>query len=85
MSVLGALSDLPIDDPRIYVEFTAIKDTVLEMSKVSQVVPSLSSGQCLLNSIIGQILGSFHNGPRSTLASDCSGICEPGVPTNLWH
>lgn len=34
MSVLGALSDLPTDDPRILVEFTAIKDTVLEMSKV---------------------------------------------------
>ena len=33
MSVLGALSDLPADDPYIHGEFMAIKDTVLEMSK----------------------------------------------------
>ncbi|MCJ1270284.1 hypothetical protein MMC22_010180 [Lobaria immixta] len=30
LSVLGALSDLPLDDPYIFSEFTAIKDTVLE-------------------------------------------------------
>lgn len=33
LNVLGALGDLPIDDPYIYSEFTAIKDTVLEMSR----------------------------------------------------
>lgn len=33
LSVLGALSDLPSDDPYIQTEFSAIKDTVLEMSK----------------------------------------------------
>ncbi|KAL9133312.1 MAG: hypothetical protein Q9175_005506 [Cornicularia normoerica] len=32
MSVLSALSGLPPDDPYVYGEFTAIKDTVLEMS-----------------------------------------------------
>ena len=37
MSVLGALSDLPVDDSRILVEFTAIKDTVLEISKVASI------------------------------------------------
>ncbi|KAL2045291.1 hypothetical protein N7G274_002374 [Stereocaulon virgatum] len=35
LSVLSALSDLPSDDPYVYGEFTAIKDTVLEMSKGS--------------------------------------------------
>lgn len=30
LSVLGALSDLPLDDPYIFSEFAAIKDTVLE-------------------------------------------------------
>ena len=35
LSVLGALSDLPSDDPYIYGEFSAIKDTVLEMSSAS--------------------------------------------------
>lgn len=35
MNVLAALSDLPVDDPYISSEFTAIKDTVLEMSKGS--------------------------------------------------
>ena len=35
LSVLGALSDLPTDDPYIESEFHAIKDTVLEMSKGS--------------------------------------------------
>lgn len=30
LSVLGALNDLPFDDPYIHAEFTAIKDTVLE-------------------------------------------------------
>lgn len=34
-TVLAALSDLPADDPYIQTEFTAIKDTVLEMSKGS--------------------------------------------------
>lgn len=33
LSVLGALSDLPLDDPYIFSEFTAIKDTVLENSQ----------------------------------------------------
>lgn len=33
MSVLGALSALPSDDPYIHTEFAAIKDTVLEMSQ----------------------------------------------------
>jgi len=33
LSVLGALSDLPYDDPYIHAEFTAIKDTVLEMQQ----------------------------------------------------
>ena len=33
MDVLCALSDLPADDPYILSEFTAIKDTVLEMKK----------------------------------------------------
>jgi MFS family permease len=33
MSVLGALSDLPTDDHYILSEFTAIKDTVLEMQE----------------------------------------------------
>ena len=32
LSVLGALSDLPSDDPYIHGEFSAIKDTVLEMA-----------------------------------------------------
>ena len=31
--VLGALSDLPYDDPYIHGEFSAIKDTVIEMSR----------------------------------------------------
>lgn len=35
MNVLAALSDLPPDDPYISSEFTAIKDTVLEMSRGS--------------------------------------------------
>ena len=35
MTVLAALSDLPSDDPYIQSEFSAIKDTVLEMSKGS--------------------------------------------------
>lgn len=35
VTVLAALSDLPSDDQRIRSEFTAIKDTVLEMSKGS--------------------------------------------------
>ncbi|KAL8828921.1 MAG: hypothetical protein Q9191_002312 [Dirinaria sp. TL-2023a] len=35
VNVLAALSDLPPDDPYINSEFTAIKDTVLEMSKGS--------------------------------------------------
>ena len=35
LSVLGALSDLPPDNPYIYGEFSAIKDTVLEMSSTS--------------------------------------------------
>lgn len=30
MTVLGALSDLPVEDPYIASEFTAIKDTVLD-------------------------------------------------------
>lgn len=33
MSVLSALSDLPPDDPYVHGEFSAIKDTVLEMSQ----------------------------------------------------
>ncbi|WEW57691.1 hypothetical protein PRK78_003158 [Emydomyces testavorans] len=33
MNVLGALSDLPSDDPYIHTEFSAIKETVREMSK----------------------------------------------------
>ncbi|EAS35286.3 sugar porter (SP) family MFS transporter [Coccidioides immitis RS] len=33
LRVLGALSDLPTDDPFIHSEFSAIKDTVLEMAK----------------------------------------------------
>ena len=33
MNVLAALSDLPLDDSYISSEFTAIKDTVLEMSR----------------------------------------------------
>ena len=33
LSVLGALSDLPPDDPYIHGEFSAIKDTVLEMAR----------------------------------------------------
>lgn len=33
LNVLGALSDLPLDDPYILNEFSAIKDTVLEMSQ----------------------------------------------------
>ena len=33
LSVLGALSDLPSDDPYIHGEFSAIKDTVLEMTQ----------------------------------------------------
>jgi hypothetical protein len=33
MSVLGALSDLPPDDRYVHIEFTAIKDTVLEMQQ----------------------------------------------------
>ncbi|MCJ1353731.1 MAG: hypothetical protein MMC33_003718 [Icmadophila ericetorum] len=33
LSVLSALTDLPADDPYIHGEFTAIKDTVLEVSK----------------------------------------------------
>ena len=33
LSVLGALSDLPSDDPYIHGEFSAIKDTVLEMAE----------------------------------------------------
>ncbi|KAL9066973.1 MAG: hypothetical protein Q9161_007217 [Pseudevernia consocians] len=33
MSVLSALCDLPPDDPYVHGEFSAIKDTVLEMSK----------------------------------------------------
>lgn len=35
MNVLTALHDLPADDPFILTEFTAIKDTVLEMKKSS--------------------------------------------------
>ena len=35
MTVLAALSDLPSDDQYIQSEFSAIKDTVLEMSKGS--------------------------------------------------
>lgn len=35
MSVLGALSDLPSDDPYIHSEFAAIKDTVLEMKETT--------------------------------------------------
>ncbi|MCJ1259265.1 hypothetical protein MMC24_007101 [Lignoscripta atroalba] len=35
LSVLGALSGLPSDDPYIHGEFTAIKDTVLEMAQGS--------------------------------------------------
>lgn len=35
VNVLSALSNLPIDDPYVSSEFTAIKDTVLEMSKGS--------------------------------------------------
>lgn len=31
--MLGALSELPFDDPYIFSEFTAIKDTVLENSQ----------------------------------------------------
>jgi len=33
LSVLGALSDLPSEDPYVHAEFTAIKDTVLEMQQ----------------------------------------------------
>ncbi|KAL9128953.1 MAG: hypothetical protein Q9217_002469 [Psora testacea] len=33
LSVLSALSDLPTDNPYIHTEFTAIKDTVLEMQQ----------------------------------------------------
>lgn len=33
LTVLGALSDLPVDDSYIHGEFMAIKDTVLEMSQ----------------------------------------------------
>lgn len=33
LNVLGALSDLPVDDPYVFSEFSAIKDTVLEMSR----------------------------------------------------
>ena len=33
LSVLGALTDLPANDPYVHGEFTAIKDTVLEMSE----------------------------------------------------
>ncbi len=33
LTVLAALSDLPADDPYIYGEFSAIKDTVLEMAQ----------------------------------------------------
>ena len=35
MTVLGALSDLPAEDPNIKDEFQAIKDTVLEMKEGS--------------------------------------------------
>lgn len=33
LSVLSALSDLPSDDPYVFSEFSAIKDTVLEISQ----------------------------------------------------
>lgn len=33
LNVLGALSELPVDDPYILNEFSAIKDTVLDMSQ----------------------------------------------------
>lgn len=33
MNVLGALSDLPSDDPYVVGEFQAIKDTVIENQK----------------------------------------------------
>ena len=33
LTVLAALSDLPLDDPTIHMEFVAIKDTVFEMAK----------------------------------------------------
>ena len=35
LTVLAALSDLPLDDPRIHTDFLAIRDTVLEMAQVS--------------------------------------------------
>lgn len=35
LNVLTALSDTTTDDPHVLSEFTAIKDTVLEMSKGS--------------------------------------------------
>lgn len=35
MSVLSALRDLPIEDPYIHSEYTAIKDTVIEMQAYS--------------------------------------------------
>ena len=60
MSVLGALSDLPSDDPRIFVEFTAIKDTVLEMAKV---IISLAKWKHLTKPFTGKLLRPLHNGP----------------------
>jgi len=35
LNVMAALSDTTTDDPHVLSEFTAIKDTVLEMSKGS--------------------------------------------------
>ena len=82
---MGALSDLPSDDPKIFIEFTAIKDTVLEMSKVITWIHMISHRQYLLNPVVGKILRSFHNGPRQTPASDSFGICESGIPANYGN
>ncbi|KAI4192106.1 MAG: hypothetical protein LQ346_004477 [Caloplaca aetnensis] len=44
LNVLGALSDLPLDDPYIWGEFQAIKDTVLENKKAGGLKDLVGAG-----------------------------------------
>lgn len=44
MNVLGALSDLPLDDPYIRGEFQAIKDTVLENKRAGGLKDLVGAG-----------------------------------------